>query len=109
MHGEVAQATRDVAFRERRGAHHRAPGLVRDPHPRAPTPSRHAVRPPFALQRRSQGENGQLVYRMKRPRGGSLFLLLEPDEFLARLATLAPPDFSELGPSHDGADPVYAD
>jgi len=28
---------------------------------------------------------------MKRPRGGSLFLLLEPDEFLARLATLVPP------------------
>ena len=52
---------------------------------------RYAVRPPFALQRLSQGENGQLVYRMKRPRGGSLFLLLEPDELLARLATLVPP------------------
>jgi hypothetical protein len=28
---------------------------------------------------------------MKRPRGGSLFLLLTPDELLARLATLVPP------------------
>jgi hypothetical protein len=43
---------------------------------------RYAVRPPFALQRLSQGEAGHLVYRMKRPRGGSLFLLLEPDELL---------------------------
>ncbi len=33
----------------------------------------------------------RLVYRMKRPRGGSLFLLLRPDELLARLATLVPP------------------
>jgi hypothetical protein len=32
-----------------------------------------------------------LVYRMKRPRAGSLFLLLAPDELLARLATLVPP------------------
>jgi hypothetical protein len=30
-------------------------------------------------------------YRMKRPRAGSLFLLLTPDELLARLATLVPP------------------
>jgi len=29
--------------------------------------------------------------RMKRPRGGSLFLVLAPDELLARLATLVPP------------------
>jgi hypothetical protein len=28
---------------------------------------------------------------MKRPRGGSLFLVLTPDELLARLATLVPP------------------
>jgi hypothetical protein len=28
---------------------------------------------------------------MKRPRGGSLFLLLTPDQLLARLATLVPP------------------
>ncbi len=34
---------------------------------------------------------GHLVYRMKRPRGGSLFLLLTPDDLLAKLATLVPP------------------
>ena len=32
---------------------------------------RYAVRPPFALHRLSHGEDGRLVYRMKRPRGGS--------------------------------------
>ncbi len=52
---------------------------------------RYAVRPPFALHRLSAGEHGRLVYRMKRPRGGSLFLVLTPDELLARLATLVPP------------------
>jgi hypothetical protein len=52
---------------------------------------RYAVRPPFALERLTQGEEGRLVYRMKRPRGGSLFLVLTPDELLARLATLVPP------------------
>jgi hypothetical protein len=52
---------------------------------------RYAVRPPFALDRLSRGEDGRLVYRMKRPRGGSLFLLLTPDELLAKLATLVLP------------------
>jgi hypothetical protein len=52
---------------------------------------RYAVRPPFALQRLSRAEAGRLVYRMKRPRGGSLFLVLTPDELVARLATLVPP------------------
>lgn len=31
----------------------------------------------------------RLFYRMKRPRGGSLFMLLTPDGLLAKLATLA--------------------
>ena len=52
---------------------------------------RYVVRPPFALHRLSVGEDGRLVYRMKHPRGGSLFLVLAPDELLARLATLVPP------------------
>jgi len=52
---------------------------------------RYAVRPPFALHRLSYGEEGRLVYRMKRPRGGSLWLVLTPDELIARLATLVPP------------------
>jgi hypothetical protein len=52
---------------------------------------RYAVRPPFALHRLSRAEDGRLVYRMKRPRGGSLWLVLTPDELIARLATLVPP------------------
>jgi len=52
---------------------------------------RDALRPPFALHRLSEGPDGRLVYRMKRPRGGSLFPVLTPDELLARLATLVPP------------------
>ncbi len=52
---------------------------------------RYAARPPFALHRLTAGPEGKLVYRMKRPRGGSLFLLLTPDELLARIATLVPP------------------
>ena len=52
---------------------------------------RYIARPLFALDRLTQGEDGRLVYRMKRPRGGSLWLVLEPDELLAKLATLVPP------------------
>ena len=32
-----------------------------------------------------------LLYRMKRPRHGSLWLSLTPEELLAKLATLVPP------------------
>jgi hypothetical protein len=52
---------------------------------------RYALRPPLALRRLSRGPDGRLVYRMKRPRGGSLFLVLTPDELLAKVATLVPP------------------
>jgi hypothetical protein len=52
---------------------------------------RYALRPPLAMERLSEAEEGRLLYRMKRPRGGSLYLLLSPDELLARLATLVPP------------------
>ncbi len=59
---------------------------------------RYLLRPPLSLQRLSQGEEGRLVYRMKRPRGGSLFLLLRADELLARLATLVPTACSRRTP-----------
>ncbi len=52
---------------------------------------RYAVRPPFALHRLSQGPEGNLLYKMKRARSGALFLLLTPDQLLARIATLVPP------------------
>jgi hypothetical protein len=61
---------------------------------------RYAVRPPFALHRLSAGPEGRLVYRMKRPRGGSLFLLLTPDELLSRIATLVPPPRSHAPRYH---------
>jgi hypothetical protein len=49
------------------------------------------MRPPLALDRLSAGDEGRLLYRMKRPRGGALYVLLTPDELLARMATLVPP------------------
>jgi hypothetical protein len=52
---------------------------------------RYAARPPLALHRLSQGPDGRLVYRMKRPRRESLFLMLTPQELIGRLATLVPP------------------
>jgi hypothetical protein len=52
---------------------------------------RYAVRPPLALNRLSAAPDGRLMYRMKRARGGSLLLVLTPDELLARIATLVPP------------------
>ena len=52
---------------------------------------RYAARPPFALHRLSQGPDGNLLYKMKRARSGALFLLLTPDQLLARIATLVPP------------------
>src|SRR6266568_4829780 len=49
------------------------------------------LRPPLALHRLSRGEDGGLLYRMKRSRHGSLWLSLTPEGLLARLATLVPP------------------
>ena len=51
---------------------------------------RYAIKPPLALQRLSMGEDGRLLYHMKRPRNGELVLSLTPDELLAKLATLVP-------------------
>jgi hypothetical protein len=52
---------------------------------------RYILRPPLALHRLSRGDDGGLLYRMKRPRHGSSWLALTPDELLAKLATLVPP------------------
>jgi hypothetical protein len=82
----------------------------------------YAVRAPFALQRLSQSEDGQLVYRMKRPRGDRLKVITD-DAVAGRILlpvcldsrgpsiarAQAPPDFSEPVPTYDGADTVYAD
>ena len=52
---------------------------------------RYILRPPLALSRLSQGEEGELLYRMKRPRRGSRLLMLTPDQLVGKLATLVPP------------------
>jgi hypothetical protein len=52
---------------------------------------RYILRPPLALHRLSRSEDGTLLYRMKRPRHGSLWLSLTPEGLLGKLATLIPP------------------
>jgi len=47
-------------------------------------------RPTFTFRRYTSGEDGRLVYRMTRPRGGSYLLVLYPDEVLSPLAVLTP-------------------
>lgn len=52
---------------------------------------RYITRPPIAIRRLSVDERGRVVYRYKRPfRDGSTHVVLEPLDFLARLAALAP-------------------
>src|SRR6266702_3665741 len=46
---------------------------------------------PLALHCLSRGDDGGLLYRMKRPRHASSWLALTPDELLAKLATLVLP------------------
>jgi hypothetical protein len=52
---------------------------------------RYVARPPFALERLEGLGDGRLAYRMKRLRGGSLWLELSPEELIRKLATLVPP------------------
>jgi Putative transposase len=52
---------------------------------------RYILRPPLALHRLSRSDDGTLLYRMKRPRHGSLWLSLTPEGLLGKLATLIPP------------------
>jgi len=52
---------------------------------------RYILRSPLALHRLSRGDDGAQLYRMKRPRHGSLWLSLTPEGLLAKLATLIPP------------------
>jgi ribosomal protein S27E len=52
---------------------------------------RYITRPPVATKRLSVDERGRVVYRYKRPfRDGSTHVVLEPIDFLARLAALVP-------------------
>jgi hypothetical protein len=52
---------------------------------------RYITRPPIATKRLSIDDRGRVVYRYKRPfRDGSTHVVLEPLDFIARLAALVP-------------------
>jgi hypothetical protein len=52
---------------------------------------RYITRPPIATKRLSVDDHGRVVYRYKRPfRDGSTHVILEPLDFIARLAALVP-------------------
>ena len=53
---------------------------------------RYGLRPPFAMERMSESEDGRVLYEMKRPlRDGTTTLSLHPADFLRRIASLVPP------------------
>jgi hypothetical protein len=52
---------------------------------------RYITRPPIATKRLTVDDRGRVVYRYKRPfRDGSSHVVLEPLDFMARLAALVP-------------------
>lgn len=52
---------------------------------------RYIVRHPISLQRLSLTRDGRVAYAIKYPRGNKTHLLMQPVQFLARLASLIPP------------------
>jgi hypothetical protein len=53
---------------------------------------RYILRPPLAVERLTESTGGQLLYQFRRPwSDGSTALLLDPLEWLERLAALVPP------------------
>jgi len=57
----------------------------------------YGARPAFSQERLSELPDGRLAYRLKRPLGdGRQIVLLQPTEFLRRLATLVPPPRAHL-------------
>jgi hypothetical protein len=58
---------------------------------------RYVMRPPFSTERLSQSEAGEIVYRLKKPRGdGVTHMVLSPVEFLEKIAGLVPPPKAHL-------------
>jgi len=54
--------------------------------------TRYVSRPPVALERLDLTAQGQVRYRLKTPyRDGTTHIVLEPLDFIARLAALVPP------------------
>jgi hypothetical protein len=52
---------------------------------------RYVLRHPISLSRLSLTSDGRVAYQIKYPRGSKTHLLMEPVQFLARLASLVPP------------------
>ena len=61
---------------------------------------RRSIECEFALERLSQLPDCRLSYRLRRPRNGRTHLVLEPLEFLRKLATLIPPPRHHLTRFH---------
>lgn len=62
---------------------------------------RYITRPPIATTRLSVDGQGRVIYRYKRPfRDGSTHVVLEPLDFMARLAALVPRPQLNLTRSH---------
>ncbi|MEK6716397.1 MAG: transposase, partial [candidate division NC10 bacterium] len=58
---------------------------------------RYVLRPPFAQERIERLPDGRVMYRFRRPwPDGSTHIVLEPVEFLGKLAALVPPPRSHL-------------
>lgn len=68
---------------------------------------RYVSRPPVAVERLTLTAQGQVRYRLKTSyRDGTTHIVLEPLDFLARLAALVPPPHEASG--RRGAVPVWA-
>ena len=60
---------------------------------------RYGLRSPFSQERLARGDDGRVVYTLRRPwprRGGVRRLVLEPHDLLRRLAALAPAPYAHL-------------
>ena len=66
---------------------------------------RYGLRPAFAQDRLSVREDGRVLYQLRRPwphPEGSTCLVLEPLDFLRRLAALIPAPYAHMVRYHDG-------
>ena len=69
---------------------------------------RHITRPPIATRRLSVNGRGRVVYRHKQPfRDGSTHVVLEPLDFMARLAALVPRPRLNLTRFHGVFAPIF--
>ena len=64
-------------------------------------------RPPVSIERLTLTAQGQVRYRLKTPyRDGATHIVLEPLDFIARLAALVPPPRKHLTRFHGGVRPA---